>query len=179
MGNDQATVLAFGGKTPDIHPSVFIADGARIIGDVTIGERSSIWYNAVVRGDVHRVRIGRAVNVQDNAILHVTHDTAPLDIDSDVTIGHGAIVHGCTVEEGCLLGMGSIILDGAIIGRGSLIAAGSVVLQRTEIPEGVLVAGNPAVVKRELSEDERTGLRESAKKYSLYAEKTLLTYVER
>ncbi len=169
MSGSGPTVLAFGEKTPDIHPSVRIADGARILGDVVIGQGSSVWYNAVIRGDVHRVRIGERVNVQDNAVLHVTHDTAPLLIGDDVTIGHGAIVHGCTIGNGCLVGMGAIVLDGAHIGNSSLVAAGSMVRQHMKVPEGVLVAGHPAVVKRDLTRQEREDLAASAARYAGYA----------
>ena len=169
MPNSGSTILAFGQKSPHIHPSVFLAEGTRIVGDVTIGEDSSVWFNAVVRGDVHWVRIGQGVNIQDNAVLHVTHDTAPLQVDDHVTIGHSAVVHGCTVHAGSLIGMRAVLLDGAVVGARSLVAAGSVVRERMMIPEGVLVAGNPATVKRDLSEVEQANLLDSSRRYSAYA----------
>lgn len=175
----MATVIAFEEKTPDIHPTVFIAEGARIVGNVVIGKHGSVWFNAVIRGDVHWVRMGQSVNVQDSAVLHVTHDTAPLTIGSEVTVGHGAIVHGCTIGDGCLIGMGAIVLDGTKVGDGTLIAAGSVVRERSTIPPGVLVAGNPAVVKRNLTSDEQDGLIRSARRYVAYAQTYIQTTQER
>ena len=179
MQDSRSSILAFGQKTPDIHPSVFVAHGARIIGDVVIGAESSVWFNAVVRGDVHWVRLGTRVNVQDGAVLHVTHDTAPLTIEDDVTIGHAAVVHGCTVRSGCLIGMRAVVLDGAIVGSQTLIAAGSVVKQSMIIPDGMLVAGNPAVVKRSLTVEEKNGLLGSARRYREYAQQYIQTSQER
>lgn len=163
-------ILPFQGIHPKIHESVFVAEGAQIIGDVEIGRDSSIWFNAVVRGDVHYIRIGERTNVQDHCTLHVTHNKYPLLIGSDVTIGHGAIVHGATVEDYCLIGMGARILDNAKIHHHSLVAAGSLVLEHFEVPEGTLVAGVPARVKRELTEEERKQVEQSAKNYLLYVQ---------
>jgi gamma-carbonic anhydrase len=148
-------VRAFKGKAPKIAPSAFIAEGAVIIGDVEIGEDASIWYNAVLRADVGMIRVGPRSNVQDGACLHMTSDLSHAIIGADVTVGHNAIVHGATIEDGCLIGMGSILLDNAVIGRGSLIAAGSVVPPRMVVPAGSMVRGTPGKVVRELSESEK------------------------
>jgi gamma-carbonic anhydrase len=164
----ERQVIPYRELSPRIHPSVFIAAGAYIIGDVTIGENSSVWFNAVIRGDVHYIKIGAGVNIQDLCMLHVTHDTYPLTVGNYVTVGHGAVLHGCTVNDTVLIGMRATVLDGATIGSYSLIAAGSVVREGFVIPEGVLVAGVPARIVRELREDERRGLLQSAKNYINY-----------
>ena len=161
-------LIPYRGILPKLDPSVFVADGARIIGDVEIGEQSSVWFNAVVRGDVDVIRIGARTNIQDGAVLHVTHDRFPLMIGSDVTVGHGAILHGCRIGNGCLIGMGAIVLDNAKVAGGSMIAAGSLVREGAEVPEGVLVAGVPAVVKRPLTQEEREMILQSAKNYMHY-----------
>ncbi|MEN3026889.1 MAG: gamma carbonic anhydrase family protein [Chlorobiota bacterium] len=166
-----ATVLPWEGKVPKIAPTVWLAEGVRIIGDVHIGEYSSVWFNTVVRGDVHSIWIGAETNIQDLCLLHVTHGRYPLRIGNRVTIGHRAIVHGAEVEDCCLIGMGACILDGARIGTYSIVAAGSVVRERQEVPPGVLVAGVPARVVRELTEEERYRIEESAKHYVEYAQR--------
>jgi len=148
-------VLPYRDIYPKLGEEVFIAPGAWVIGDVVIGDRSSIWFNTVVRADVHYIRIGSDTNVQDNSILHVTEGKFPLEIGNGVTIGHRAIVHGCVVEDDCLIGMGAIILDGARIGRGSLVAAGAVVAPGTQIPCDSLVMGVPATMKKTVGEAER------------------------
>ncbi len=155
---------------PDIDASVFVADGAQIVGNVRLGKDCSVWFNAVIRGDVNHVKIGERTNIQDGCLLHVTHEEYSLTIGSDVTVGHGAILHGCTVNNYCLIGMGSIILDNAQIGPYALVAAGSVVREQTVIPEGVLAAGVPAKVVRNLSDDERKRLEQSALNYVGYAQ---------
>ncbi len=170
MSTGGSVILPFQGVYPKIHESVFLAEGAQIIGDVEIGRESSVWFNAVIRGDVHYIRIGERTNIQDNCTLHVTHKKYPLIIGSDVTIGHGAIVHGATVEDYCLIGMGARILDNAKIHHHSLIAAGALVLEHFEVPEGTLVAGVPARVKRELTDEERKQVEQSAKNYLLYVQ---------
>lgn len=162
-------ILPYKDVVPTIGEGVFIEDSAKVIGDVHLGDLSSIWFNAVVRGDVHYIRIGSKTNVQDNSVLHVTHDTHPLIIGSNVTIGHNVTLHGCTVEDNCLIGMGSIVLDGAVIGEGSLIGAGALVSQGMIIPPRSLVVGLPAKVKRQLSDEECSGLKESADNYVAYA----------
>jgi carbonic anhydrase/acetyltransferase-like protein (isoleucine patch superfamily) len=159
------SLIPYQGKIPRLHPSVFVAEGARIIGDVEIRESSSVWFNTVIRGDVNCIRIGARTNIQDNSVLHVTTKTAPLNIGSDVTIGHSAVLHGCTVEEYCLIGMGAIILDGVCIHRNSIVSAGAMVLEGFDVPEGVLVAGVPAKIKRPLTKKEQQFLRRSAANY--------------
>lgn len=137
---------------------VFIATGAAVIGDVEIGDRSSVWYQAVIRGDLMPVRIGSETNIQDGAVLHVTHEHWPCIVGHRVTIGHGAIVHACTIEDECLIGMGAIILDGAVVEKYSLVAAGAVVRPGFRVPSGQLVAGNPAQIKRALTPEEIQGI---------------------
>ncbi|MCX6135529.1 MAG: gamma carbonic anhydrase family protein [Ignavibacteriales bacterium] len=161
-------IIPYRGITPRIHPSVFIAEGAQIIGDVEIGAGSSVWFNTVIRGDVHYIRIGERTNIQDNCVLHVTHDTYPLIVGSDVTVGHGAILHAATIKDRCLIGMGAKVLDDATVGPYALVAAGSLVLEHFEVPEGALVAGVPARVKRMLTEEERAGIVQSAHNYVDY-----------
>ncbi|MDE3059367.1 MAG: gamma carbonic anhydrase family protein [Bacteroidota bacterium] len=162
------SIISYRGKTPNIHPSVFIAEGAQIIGDVVIGKESSVWYNTVIRGDVNYIRIGERTNIQDNSVLHVTHKTFPLIIGSDVTIGHGAVVHAATIFDCCLIGMNATVLDGAKVGPYALVAAGGVVLGGTVIPEGMLAAGVPAKVVRILTKEEKQFLEQSAKNYLQY-----------
>ncbi|TKJ40328.1 gamma carbonic anhydrase family protein [candidate division LCP-89 bacterium B3_LCP] len=152
-------------KTPILGKDVFIADNASIVGDVVIGDRSSVWFQAVLRGDLMPVRVGEDTNIQDGSILHVTHDQWPCIVGSRVTIGHGAIIHACTVEDECLIGMGAIILDDAVVETHSLVAAGSVVRPGFRVPSGQLVAGNPANIKRALSEREIQGIHFSVQEY--------------
>jgi gamma-carbonic anhydrase len=163
-------LIPYQGRMPKLHPSVFVAEGAKIIGDVEIGENGSVWFNTVVRGDVNYIRIGARTNVQDNSTLHVTTKTAPLNIGSDVTVGHGVILHGCTIEDCCLIGMGAIVLDGAHIQKNSIVAAGALVLERCNIPEGMLAVGIPAKIKRPLTEEEREFLHQSAENYIRYSQ---------
>ena len=151
---------------------VFIAEGAKLIGDVTIGEDSSVWYNAVIRGDSNSIVIGENTNVQDNAVLHTSHSHA-LTIGDNVTIGHGAIVHGCTVGNNVLIGMGAIVLDGAVIEDNCIIGAGALVTQNKVIPMGSLALGNPAKVVRELKEEEKASIMRNADEYSEEARKYL------
>ena len=165
----MSSIITYQGKSPRVHDSVFVAEGARIIGDVEIEEASSVWFNAVIRGDVHYIRVGKRTNIQDNCVLHVTQQKYPCIIGSDVTIGHNAIVHACTVGDFCLIGMGSIILDNAKIGELSLVAAGSLVLENFEVPKGMLAAGVPARLKRPLSAKEKKWLKQSALNYTEYA----------
>ncbi len=161
-------VLPYKGIWPDIHDSVFITEGAYVIGDVKIGRDSSIWFNAVVRGDVCPIRIGERTNIQDNATLHVTHDTGPLNIGNDVTIGHNAVLHACTVRDFVLIGMGAILLDDCICEPNSLIAAGSLVKQGFVVPSGKLVAGVPAKIVRDLNEKELKNVKTSPSNYMRY-----------
>jgi carbonic anhydrase/acetyltransferase-like protein (isoleucine patch superfamily) len=156
------------GITPRLDASVFVAPGAQIVGDVEIGKDSSVWFNTVIRGDVHVIRIGSRTNIQDGCVLHVTAGVFPLTIGNSVTVGHGAILHGCTIEDGCLVGMGATVLDNAVIGARSLVAAGSLVRENFRVPPGSLVAGVPATVKRPLTEAEQQGLAEGAENYVRY-----------
>lgn len=166
-------ILTFRNIHPDIDKSVFIADGAVVIGDVVIEKDSSVWFNAVIRGDVHYIRIGQRTNIQDGCILHVTNSKNYLEIGDDVTIGHNAVIHGCIVKSNILIGMGSVILDRAIISSNSIIAAGSVVKEGTIVPEGVLAAGVPARIMRDLRGEEITRIKESAEGYVNYSKEYL------
>lgn len=152
-------------RKPVIGRNVYIAQGAVVIGDVTIGDNSSVWYNAVLRGDINRIVVGHYTNVQDNAVLHLADDY-PCLVGNHVTIGHSAIVHACTIEDEVLIGMGATILDGAVVGAQSLVGAHSLVTQRTVVPPGSLVMGSPAKVVRPLTDRERAELRISAEKYA-------------
>ncbi|GMU96573.1 gamma carbonic anhydrase family protein [Ignavibacterium album] len=158
---------------PKIHPSVFLADGVKIIGNVEIDEDSSIWYNTVIRGDVHYIRIGKMTNIQDCSMLHVTNGKYPLNIGNKVTVGHAVKLHGCTLQDLCLIGIGSIILDGAVVEERSMVAAGSVVKPNYIVPTGKLVGGIPAKVIRDLTETELEEFEKSAERYKKYTELTL------
>src|SRR5436190_24383357 len=147
-------IRSYRGVLPRIHPTVFIDDSAQVIGDVEIGEESSVWMTVVIRGDVHRIRIGRRSNVQDGTIVHVMKDTHPTTIGDNVTIGHAAVVHGCTIEDQCLIGMGAILLNGAHIGAQSIVAAGALITEGMKVPAKSLVMGSPAKVKRLLTHAE-------------------------
>lgn len=164
----RALVIGYQGKLPTIGEGVFLAPGVYVVGDVTVGDRASIWFGSVVRGDVNAVSIGAGSNVQDGCILHVT-GIHPLRIGAGVTVGHGVILHGCTVEDGALVGIGARVLDGAIIRSGALVGAGTLVPPRAEIPAGMLAMGSPARVVRALTEEERRRVAESAGHYVGYA----------
>ena len=140
--------------TPNIDKTAFIAPSADVIGDISIGKNSSIWFNVTARADVHFIKIGNESNVQDNSVLHVTNGIFPLTIGDRVTLGHGVALHGCTIGNTTLIGIQATILDGAEIGKNSIVAAGSLVRERKSFPPGVLIAGNPAQVLRKLSEEE-------------------------
>ena len=155
-------------KKPAIGRGVYIAHGAVVVGDVTIGDHSSVWYNAVLRADINRIVVGHHTNIQDNAVVHLADDY-PCLVGNYVTVGHSAIVHACTVGDEVLVGMGATILDGAKIGERSLIGAGALITQRTQIPHGSLVLGSPARVARKLSEEEQLELKISAQKYAANA----------
>lgn len=150
----MALVLPYGGHTPKIGRDVFVAPNATVIGDVELGDEASVWFGAVLRGDIGSIRVGARTNVQDLACLHLTDGLSNTRVGEDVTIGHGAILHGCIVGDRCLIGMGSIILDNAEIGEGSVVAAGALVPPRMIVPPRSLVKGNPAKIVREVNESE-------------------------
>lgn len=168
-------IRSFKGISPKIDPSAFIAEGAVIIGEVSIGREASIWYNCVVRGDVNFISIGDRTNIQDLSMLHVTHKKnaqdpgAPLVIGNDVTVGHSVTLHGCTIEDGAFIGMQAIIMDKVIVGKGSLVGARALVTEGTIIPPGTLWMGSPAKYKRDLNEKEIAWLSRSAGNYVRYS----------
>ena len=157
-------LVPFQGQTPNVHHTVYLAPGSQIVGDVRIGAHSSVWFNAVLRGDLAPIRIGDRCNIQDNAVGHV-NTGQPLVIEDDVSVGHSAIVHGCTIRRGALIGMGAIVLNGAEIGEYALIGAGAVVTENTVIPPRTLALGTPAQVVRELDEQDLERLRRTTDSY--------------
>lgn len=158
------------GKEPRFGKDCYFADNATIIGDVEMGDECSIWFNAVVRGDVHFIKMGNRVNVQDGAVIHCTYQKYPTRIGHQVSIGHNAIVHGCTIRDNVLIGMGAIVMDGCIVESNSIIAAGSVVTQHTHVPSGVIYAGIPAKKIKDISEELSTGeIERIANNYVMYA----------
>lgn len=158
---------------PKLDETVFLASGVKLVGDVTIGKNSSVWYNCVIRGDVHYVKIGEHTNVQDCSMLHVTNGRYPLNIGNKVTIGHSVKLHGCTLQDLCLIGIGAIVLDGAVVEENSMVAAGSVIKPGFIVPSGKLVAGVPGKVVRDLTSDEILDLEKSAERYCKYTEITV------
>ncbi len=161
-------IRPYRGRSPQIDPTAYIDQAAVIIGDVTIGADSSVWPCAVIRGDVHYIRIGSRSNVQDGSVLHVMRDTNPLILGDNVTVGHAVTLHGCTIEDRCLIGMGSVILNGAQIGAGSIVAAGSLIPERTIVPPGSLVMGHPAKVRRALTQADQESIDRYAQNYVTY-----------
>ena len=153
---------------PRVHPTAFVDDSAQIIGDVEIGEESGVWMNAVVRGDVNIIRIGRQTNIQDGCVVHVMRGTHATHIGDRVTVGHAAVLHGCTIRDRCLIGRGALLLNGAEIGEDSIVAAGTLITEGTKIPPRSLVMGRPGVPKRELRDDEVAGILEYAARYVAY-----------
>jgi carbonic anhydrase/acetyltransferase-like protein (isoleucine patch superfamily) len=158
-------IAAFRGTRPRIDASAWVAEGAVVVGDVVIGAQSSVWFHAVVRGDVFPIRIGARTNLQDNVTVHVTGGRFATTVGDDVTVGHGAILHACTIADRVLIGMGAIVLDDAVIEPDCLVGAGALVPPGARIPSGRLVLGNPARVVRELTPDERAHLLTSAANY--------------
>ena len=156
------------GVSPKIGKNTFIAPNAVVIGDVEIGENASVWFGVVMRGDVFHIRVGDRTNIQDGTICHVTNGKYALTIGNDVTIGHGAIVHGCTLHDHSFVGMGAKVLDGAVVSSYSMVAAGALVREGQVVPEGVLVAGVPAKIKREITDEERAMISEWSHRYSSY-----------
>ena len=166
-------IYTYKNANPKLPKSVFVAPNAAVIGDVEIGEDSSVWFNSVIRGDVHQIRIGERTNIQDGSVLHVTYQKWALEIGDNVTVGHGAILHGCTISSNCLIGMGARVLDGARVGEFSLVAAGSLVLQGDKVPSNSLVAGVPAIVKRTVTAAEVEQIKVSAERYVKYKDSYL------
>ena len=163
-----ASLLPYRGTMPNLGRGTFVAAGAHIIGDVVTGEQANIWFNCTVRGDCNLIRIGARTNIQDNSVVHVTHGSGPTHIGADVTIGHGAIIHACTIEDRVLIGMGAVILDGAVIPSNSLVAAGSVVPPGKKYPGGYLLLGSPAKPVRVLTPEEIREIGESVQHYLEY-----------
>ena len=161
-------IASYKGIQPVIHESVFIAEGAVVIGNVEIKQNASLWYGTVVRGDIEAVTIGNNTNIQDNCTLHTEYDW-PLVIGRNVSVGHNAVVHGCTIEDDCLIGIGAIVLNGAHVKKGSVVAAGSVVLEGQVVGPYQLVAGAPAKVKRELDDETLKPFLQPAKNYLRHA----------
>jgi carbonic anhydrase/acetyltransferase-like protein (isoleucine patch superfamily) len=161
----KARLAAHLGKTPDIASAHWVAGTATVVGDVVLGPRSSVFYGAVLRGDIHEIRVGEGTNIQDNAIVHLADDDGAY-IGAWCTIGHAAIIHACTIGDECLIGMGATVLDGAKIGARSIVGANSLVPQRFECPPGSMVFGSPAKVVRTLTTEEQAGLRKWAEKYT-------------
>lgn len=164
MSELQQQLNNFLGRRPTIGKDVYIAPGAVVLGDVRLGDYSSVWYNAVLRGDINHIEVGHHSNIQDNCVLHLA-DEYPCVVGHYVTVGHGAIVHACTVADEVLVGMGAIIMDGAFIGKQSIIGAGALVTQGEEIPPGSMVLGSPAAVVRALTVEERGRIKGFADKY--------------
>jgi carbonic anhydrase/acetyltransferase-like protein (isoleucine patch superfamily) len=163
-------IRSYRGRTPQVPASAYIDPDAVIIGDVTIGELSSVWPGVVIRGDVNWIRIGARTNIQDGSVLHVMKDTRPLVLGDAVTIGHGVILHGCTIESSVLIGMGSILLNGAKIGTGSIVAAGTLVPEGAVVPPGSLFMGHPGKLRRALTPEDQASIEAYAARYIEYSE---------
>lgn len=153
---------------PQINSKAWLAPNATVIGDVEIGEKTSIWFGAIIRGDVFKIKIGKESNIQDGCVVHCTYKKAGVVIGNRVSIGHGALIHGCEIQDGCLIGMGAIIMDKAVIPKNCLVAAGSLVTEGSTFEEGSLILGNPAKVKRKLNQEELAFLQKSADNYMKY-----------
>ncbi len=170
--NDEVKIFPYKDFYPKLGKNVFLASGVKIIGDVEIGNNSSVWYNTVIRGDVHYIRIGESTNIQDCSMLHVTNGKFPLNIGNKITIGHSVSLHGCTLQNLCLIGIGAIVLDGAVVESNSMVAAGALVKQNYIVPSGKLVAGVPAKVIRDLTDEEIMDIEAGAGRYVEYAKVT-------
>ena len=165
----EPLIKAISGRAPELHAESWVAPTATVLGPVSLGARASVWYGVVLRAEFELIEIGEGSNIQDNVTVHVDPGF-PASIGAGVTVGHNAVLHGCTIEDGCLIGMGAVVLNGARIGRGSLVAAGAVVAQGVVVPPGSLIAGVPAKVRRELTEDEVAGNRTNALVYEHLSE---------
>jgi carbonic anhydrase/acetyltransferase-like protein (isoleucine patch superfamily) len=166
--NAEFMLRPYRGQWPQLDPSVFVDQSAQVIGDVVIGPESSIWMQCVVRGDVHRIRIGARSNIQDGTVVHVMRGTHPTTIGDAVTIGHGALIHGCTIEDRVLIGMGAIVLNGAVIGSDSIVAAGTLVTEGAVVPPRSLVMGSPGKVRRTLTDEEVASILDYSARYVGY-----------
>lgn len=166
----MALVRSYGGKSPRLHETVMLVGEVAIVGDVEIGERSSVWFGSVVRGDVNSVRIGARTNVQDHCVIHVTSRGHATAVGDDVTLGHRVTLHGCTIKDRCLVGIGAVVMDGAVVGQEAMVGAGSLVPPGMVVPPGTLALGSPARVRRPLTPEELAALRASAERYAGYAE---------
>lgn len=160
----MTTILPFDGRTPEVHPTAWIAPGAALIGKVRVEEGASVWFGAVLRGDIDEIVLGPGSNLQDNVVVH-TEAGSPAVIGRDVSVGHGAVVHGCRIGDGCLIGMNATVLTDAVVGEQTLVAAGAVVLEGAVIPPRSLVAGVPAKVRRELTDEEIAAMRGNSERY--------------
>lgn len=162
-------IRSYKGIAPSIAFTAYVDESARVIGDVHVGEESSIWMNAVVRGDVNLIRIGSRTNLQDGVVVHVMREPShPTTLGDDITVGHGAILHGCTIEEACLIGMGAILLNGVRVGEGSIVAAGTLLPEGAVVPPRSLVMGSPGKVRRSITDDEHAFILQSARNYVAY-----------
>lgn len=166
----MAIIRSLRGIEPRFGANCFLAETAVVVGEVTLGDNCTVWFNAVVRGDVHSITIGDNTNIQDGAIIHCTYQKAKVVIGSNVSIAHGAIVHGCTIEDNVLVGMGAIIMDGAVIGANSVVAAGAVVLADTQVEPGSIYAGMPAKKVKDIGDEMRETIVRTARNYPMYAE---------
>lgn len=166
-------IRTYQGLRPKIAESAFIEETAAVIGDVVIGEDSSVWFNTVIRGDVHFIRIGNRTNIQDLCVIHVSRDTYSTVLGDDVTVGHHVVLHGCIINDRVLIGMGAIIMDGAVIGEDCVVGAGALVTEQTVVPPKSLILGSPAKVKRAVTDKELAWIKESAHNYVRYAKQYL------
>ncbi len=166
----MAIIKSVRGFTPKMGNKCFLADNAVVVGDVTMGDNCTVWFNAVVRGDVNTITIGNNTNIQDGAIIHCTYERSKTIIGNNVSVGHTAVVHGCTVEDNVLIGMGAIVMDGAVIGRGSVVAAGAVVLAGTKVEPRSIYAGMPARKVKDVGAEMTAVIERTAKNYPMYAE---------
>jgi gamma-carbonic anhydrase len=173
MTEKEIKLFPYKDSFPRLHSSVFLASGAKIIGDVEIGENSSVWYNTVIRGDVNYIKIGNMTNVQDCSMLHVTNNKYPLNIGSKVTIGHSVTLHGCTLNDLCLIGMNSTVLDDAVIETNAIVAAGAVIKPGFVVPSYKLAAGIPANIVRSLTDEEINEFENAANRYMGYTKITI------
>lgn len=162
-------IRTYQGIKPTIPDSCFIEETAVVIGDVVMGDECSVWFHAVIRGDVHYIRIGTRTNIQDLCMLHVTHDAHPLIIGNEVTVGHHVVLHGCTIQDRVLVGMGAIVMDGAVIGEDSVVGAGALVVEGTVVPPKSVILGSPARIRRSVTDEELAWIKESAANYVRYA----------